>query len=288
MFPFLQKARIYGQQANMKAALEEFNKANAVDPKNVVILLLRAEVHQKMGAKDKALADVDKVLEIKPDLPEAMRLRAGLLIEQEKYDDALPLLEKLHSKYPKDPLTMLQLGALYDTQKKFDKAIEIYTDGLSEYPGQWLFLRSRGDVYLNMGKRAESIADYDKAFSQKPDDSGILNNLAWVLATAPEDGLRDGKRAVTLANEACRLTEYKSDFILSTLAAAYAESGDFDSAVKWASKGVEVSTKKNLEEMKKELASYKAHKPWREALPLREDKDAKKPAAAEKSADKAK
>ena len=114
------------------------------------------------------------------------------MIEQEKYDDALPLLEKLHSKYPKDPLTMLQLGALYDTQKKFDKAIEIYTDGLSEYPGQWLFLRSRGDVYLNMGKRAESIADYDKAFSQKPDDSGILNNLAWVLATAPEDGLRDG------------------------------------------------------------------------------------------------
>ena len=62
---------------------------------------------------------------------------------------------------------------------------------------------------------------------------------------------------MTLANEACRLTEYKSDFILSTLAAAYAESGDFDSAVKWASKGVEVSTKKNLEEMKKELASYK-------------------------------
>ena len=62
-----------------------------------------------------------------------------------------------------------------------------------------------------------------------------------MLATAPEDNLRNGHSELALATEACRLTEYKEDYILSTLAAAYAETGDFDSARKWARKAIRPS-----------------------------------------------
>ena len=111
----------------------------------------------------------------------------------------------------------------------------------------------------------------------QPHDVGILNNFAWVLATAPEDNLRDGHRALALATDACRQTEYKQDYILSTLAAAYAETGDFESARKWAAQAVEAKPSEHAEpsrkdELKKELESYKANKPWREALPVPEDK----------------
>ena len=61
-------------------------------------------------------------------------------------------------------------------------------------------------------------------------DEGLLNNLAWVLATSPDDKLRDGKRAIELATKAAEVSNYETPHVLSTLAAAYAETGDFEKA----------------------------------------------------------
>jgi hypothetical protein len=118
----------------------------------------------------------------------------------------------------------------------------------------------------------DAVAEYEKAIQIRPHDVGILNNYAWLLATAPEQKLRDGHRAVELATDACKQTEYKRDYNLSTLAAAYAEIGDFTTARKWAAQAVDVAapTKDDpdrKDELKKELESYKASKPWREDLP---------------------
>ena len=100
----------------------------------------------------------------------------------------------------------------------------------------------------------------------EPKDSGILNNFAWVLATSTVDKLRNGQRALELATEACRLTDYKQAHILSTLAAAYAETGDFESAKKWSEKAVEIGDEEHREALRKELESYRAGKPWRELI----------------------
>ena len=132
---------------------------------------------------------------------------------------------------------------LYSVHKKSAKAIELFNAVLAESPEEWRALEGRADSYLNLGKHAEAIADYEKLNKSQPKDSGILNNFAWVLATSPDDNLRDGKRAIQLATQACELTEYKLAHILSTLAAAYAETGDFDSAVKWSTKAVEIGEK---------------------------------------------
>ena len=74
-------------------------------------------------------------------------------------------------------------------------------------------------------RRHRRLREGDPA--SKPHDAGILNNYAWVLATAPEDKLRDGHKALAMAIDACKQTDYKEDYILSTLAAAYAEIGRF-------------------------------------------------------------
>ena len=88
--------------------------------------------------------------------------------------------------------------------------------------------------------------------------------------------------------DACRQTDYKQDYILSTLAAAYAETGDFESARKWAAQAVEAKPSEHAEasrkdELKKELESYQANKPWREALPHPEEKKATKKADEKKA-----
>jgi hypothetical protein len=100
----------------------------------------------------------------------------------------------------------------------------------------------------------------------QPKDEGLLNNLAWLLATSPDGEIRDGKRSVQLAEQACELTHYKAAHILSTLAAGYAEQGDFKAARKWSQKAVEVAGDAEKDNLRKELESYEAEKPWREKL----------------------
>jgi tetratricopeptide (TPR) repeat protein len=274
------RAQIFVSQSSFKAAAEELTRALAINGSNLPILELRAALYQQLGEKAKALADIEKILQVKPDLPNAIKLRAlraVLLAEVGKGDAAIEEMQRLHKANPKDSVVMLQMGMLYSNLKKYDKAIEVYTAILASHPDDVEAMRGRGDAYLNGGHRVEAEADYERALKLQPHDLGILNNFAWVLATAPEDKLRDGHRAVAMANDACRQTDYKQDYILSTLAAAYAEIGDFESARKWATKAVDVEPSPNAEpsrkdELKKELESYRANKPWREALPLPEVK----------------
>jgi hypothetical protein len=107
----------------------------------------------------------------------------------------------------------------------------------------------------------------------QPEDSGILNNLAWVLATSPEDALRDGKRSIELATKAAEVTEFKEAHILSTLASGYAEVGEWEKAVEWAKKAVEAGEGEMKEQLQKELDSYLEKKPWREKQDVKEKPD---------------
>ena len=240
--------RSSSRKSNYKAAAEELTRALAIDGSSLPILELRAALYEQLGEKAKALADVEKILEIKPGQPNIMRMRAVLLADLGKYDAAVEELQNLHKANPKDSLTMLQLGMLYTSMKKYDKAIEVFTAILADHPDDVDAMRGRADALLNLGRRADAVADYERALKLQPHDVGILNNFAWVLATAPEDNLRDGHRALALATDACRQTEYKQDYILSTLAAAYAETGDFDSARKWAAQAVEVKPSEHAED----------------------------------------
>ena len=86
-------------------------------------------------------------------------------------------------------------------------------------------------VWAGQGKWRYAIPAYRAALALEPESPGFLNNLAWLLATCPEPGLRDGAEAVQLANRACDLTQSRRAVMVGTLAAAYAEAGRFDQAV---------------------------------------------------------
>lgn len=266
VFPYVQQARIHVLQANFQAALHDLDQAVSRDSSNIEVLLLRAEMYHELKENVKAMADADAALAIRPGHPGAVRLRAMFLAAEGKIDQAILQVEDLRAKGAKDSSTLSTLAMLYALGKHNRPAIEAFTALLSLQPDNMAALRNRGDLYLGIGKHAEAIADFDLALKHDPKEPGLLNNLAWVLATSPVDKLRDGKRAVQLASEACKQTEYKKAYILSTLAAAYAEAGDMKKAVEWSGKAVALGSDEHQESLKKEQESYRAGKPWREVL----------------------
>jgi tetratricopeptide (TPR) repeat protein len=105
-------------------------------------------------------------------------------------------------------------------------------------------LSEPGRAEASRAGRKSLIQQYREAVASDPNSSVALNNLACLLATAPDPELRNGPEAVALAEKACALTQYQNTSVLSTLAAAYAEAGRFEQAVATAEKACAMAAEK--------------------------------------------
>lgn len=260
------RARVHALQNDVKAALADLDEGIKADPSDVSALLLRARLRQVQGDVEPAQEDIAKALKLRPGLPQGILLRSMMAAAAGKFNEAIADMERLLRTDPKNVEFRLQLAAYHAADGRPRKAIETFSAILSEDDENFLARRGRADALLSIGKQAEAIADYEAVLKIEPDNSGVLNNLAWVLATSPEEKLRNAKRSIELGKRACEATDYKRPHIISTLAAGYAEAGDFETALKWSSKAVELGGADEgiKEQLQKELDSYKAKKPWRE------------------------
>ncbi len=101
-----------------------------------------------------------------------------------------------------------------------------------------------GDALLALHRSAEATDHYREALRLKPDYAEAMDKLAWILATDSNPALRNGREAVRLAEEACRLTKYEQPGMLATLSAAYGELGDFKRAVEFARKAESLASER--------------------------------------------
>ncbi len=98
-----------------------------------------------------------------------------------------------------------------------------------------------------------------------PEQAPVFNSLAWLLATCPDEEHRDGSQAVQHAIRACELTEWTNPHCLGTLAAAYAEMGEFPKAVRWQAEAIEAATADyDVAAAQRRLGLYKAARPYRQ------------------------
>ena len=195
--------------------------------------MLRANVALAEDRLEDANKDLDAIQQINPGSPQLYLLRAGVLEQQQDYYRAAKLLEAILQFLPADNEIRLRTALDYSMAEEFESALKHANIVVERDKEGWQGLYSRADIYLSMGEHAKAVSDYESAFKQNQTDDNLLNNWAWTLATSDQDEVRDGDKALELALRACEVSEYKKPHILSTLAAAYAESGDFENAKKW-------------------------------------------------------
>jgi len=284
--PYQNRGEIYRDQRKFDKAIKQFSRVLELQLGVLLTLVQRAEAYLNNRQPKLALSDVDHVLDKHPELIAAHRIRAEIYAELDRLPEAIEEMKQLAEAVPKQINLKMQLALYYLVNKQPLQAIGAYNDVLRVDQGNFLALRSRGDAYLNLGEHEEAIADFQRAIKMNSSDTPLLNNYAWLLSTSPRDTVRNGQQAVELATKACELTKYQKPHILSTLAAAYAESGDFVSAIKWSEQAVNLivpdsnaaesnasdsntpnnSEPSTSEQLTAELDSYRSGKPWREDL----------------------
>jgi protein O-mannosyl-transferase len=126
-----------------------------------------------------------------------------------------------------------------------------------------------GVLLVQNGDVHGAIEQWKISLQLNPEDGNALNNLAWVLATYSTDAVRDGKRAVELAEKASALPGGAVPIVLRTLAAAYAEAGDFPKAIDTAQRAIDLATAQNNPSLRAtlrhEIELYQARTPYRES-----------------------
>ncbi|MFC1758718.1 tetratricopeptide repeat protein [Planctomycetota bacterium] len=273
---FLLKADILSRSGKYAEAAASLTKALEGDKKNNQIRLALAQTQLQNGDVDLAQEQLETILKSasSTELRDKARiLRSIVYSVKSQLDDAIRDI-RIVLKRTNDagrPELLMYLTRYYTAAERPSKVIESASEVLELDENAWEAYRYRGDAFLSLGKHKEAIRDYESAQQINDSDSGILNNLAWVLATSPVDEVRDGERAVEFATKACDVTEFKKAHIISTLAAAHAENGNFEKAVEWSTKAVEMDAEE--EQLANELASYKEKKPWRELQKVEEKQE---------------
>jgi len=184
------------------------------------------------GDVDEAITQYQKALQINPDYMEAHYNLGCALIQKGRMDEAII---------------------------QYQKALQINPDNAEVH-------YNLGCALLQKGRMDEAITQYQKVLQIEPDNAEAQNKLAWVLATCPQASLRNGDKAVALAQRTNQLTGGGNPVALGTLAAAYAEAGRFPEAVETAQRALQLAeTQSNTalaDAIRSQLKSHQAGIPF--------------------------
>jgi tetratricopeptide (TPR) repeat protein len=232
-------------------------------------------------------------LEVTVDNPVAHYSLANALAAKGRMNDAIEHYREAIRFQPAFVKAHNNLGAALASQGRVDEAIREFREALDIMPQMAeaqdsldaLQAALREEIRINpshaqahhslamvcaaLGQWPEAVSHAREAYRLAPEQPEALANLARILATAPDEKLRDGAEAVRLAERACTPANRRDPLMLDTLAAAYAEAGRFDDAVRTAEEALALASgagQRNLaEDIRKRLALYRSGRPVRES-----------------------
>lgn len=295
---YLTRANIWAMQNEMEKAIKDTSMAiQLTNSKDARLFVNRGVFFSSIGERDKAIVDYVKATELAPKtLPAYINLAAAYVGERE-YDKAIETCDTLIDLDEENPAHYVQRGVAKRFKREWDAAIADFTKALELDADNLAALNSRGFAYYLMGDHKKAVNDFDTVIRLNAQDAMAYNNRgynlhmigeyklaladynkslelasnyamayqnkAWLLATCPDDELRDGQAAFGATSKACQLRKYKVATDIKALAAAYAEAGDFLHATQYQKRVVEM-VEADARAMEREiLALYEARQPYR-------------------------
>jgi tetratricopeptide (TPR) repeat protein len=292
---------LLGERGLTKSAIADLDAAVDLQPENREALQARGQIHVIRRELDDAIHDFDRCIQLNPKDPAGHTGRGGVNYLKGDFKEAIEDYTQAVELLPKDGRPRTQRGYAYagagekdKALADFDAALKIdskdapallgraelrrgnkqWKESLADYqtllgiaPGDYRAMLGVASAYYGSGDLEKALGAYGELIQRFPTEAQPFNDYAWLLATGVKDNVRDGKRALELAHQACLMTEYKNPGYLDTLAAAFAEKGEFANAVKWQEEAVKAAAEEPEEvqaDIKSRVEIYKQNKPYRE------------------------
>jgi hypothetical protein len=261
-------AALLEEKGQSEMALTYYCQALRMNPED-------AEVHNnlglclvKMGRRKEAISEFQAALRFNPYYGDAYSNLGFALMEEGKPEEALEYLKKGLAFNPESPYLHYNMGMDLMALGRSSESATAFEEVLRRDSEFQDVQHQVGKALMQLGRRKEAIEHLENAHRDAPSSTEVMNDLAWALATSPEENLRNGSRALKLAQEADKATGGSNPYILDTLAAAYAETGNYSEAIKRACRALELAEKDSIKELAeslvKEKESYQQEKAWRD------------------------
>ena len=282
---------------NFTQAINDYDEAIKLNSEYPIFYVNRGVAYLASGNSQKALLDFDAAINIRPNIPEAFIGRSNAFLSVRDLDKAEENASQAIGLDPRSPegfnnrgWIRYQAKKLVEAEKDFRKAISLNPDfskAFSNYgvmltelgrpaealenldraveldQGSPLVYSNRGNAWLAIGEYEKAKLDFEKAIELAPENAEALNSQAWFLATCPRPEFRNGETAVGLATQANEAAGMKNWSYLDTLAAAYAETEDFEKALELQAKAIQLAPADKQDICQQRLATYQAGKPVR-------------------------
>jgi tetratricopeptide (TPR) repeat protein len=254
------------QARQFDLAIRCFTSHLEANPQSADASFYRALAYSGKKEWDKAILDFNEAIRLNPTYPYAHFSRGIVFRATDQFDKAVSDFDLAIRLKPGFAAGYFHRGLTYCRWKQHEKAILDCCEAIrldAEFAPPYAV---RGISFLGKGEYRKAAEDLTEYHRRAPEDSNVQGILAWLLATCPEDGVRDGKKAAALATHLCTLSGWKDAEELQILAAASAECGDFKEAIRRQRNAIEIGfvNTEALDLARARLSLYEAGKPCRD------------------------
>jgi tetratricopeptide (TPR) repeat protein len=261
------RGRCWIQLKEVDKAFADFESALQHDPESTYAYMSRAELWSSKGEWDKSIADWNQTIKCAEKPIGYYYSGRGLAwANKEEWDRAISDYSRSIQLDPNNSAyTFANRGYAWRSKNDFDRALRDYDAAIKLLPKDPVLYIYRGSFHLYQGSFEKAAADYARG-AELDRTFYSTNSLAWFYATCPDPRFRDGRKAVSLAEKAIRLSNGQDANSMDTLAAAYAECREFDKAVEHQTKAWRLTGEDQRDDFRSRLELYQKGMPYRQPV----------------------
>ena len=256
---------------DLDAAIADHTKALELDRRYAPAWIGRADAKRQQGEFQAAIDDATVGLCVVPADPNSQMFRvSGLVVRGACYwalgrlQEAFEELDEAVRMAPNSEMPYSMRGSVHLDAKDFKRALDDFDEALDRGARDHATLVNRAIALFKLRRYETAFQEIQACRRDYPEAIDPLCTHAWFLATCPEESFRDGRTALALARTASRLAAAADWACEASLAAAYAELGQFDEAVEHAEKTLELTPVAQHPNFVGPLAAYRRQQPYRD------------------------